>query len=219
MAEKPPRGDTALQQWCGPFSTHITATPTIFGLVAADATAFASLLTAFTSALATSSNPTTRTRDTIELKNQAKIGLRQKALELMRKINATPTVTDAQRFVLGMNPRDAEPTPIPAPSSRPLIRVRPDGTVDVVDEFTEDRRGKPVGVRGVIMRYSIQAAGTTPPATPEDARYHILSSRSRLALPLPPDSDTKKLYILGQWYNERGELGPVSLLASTTIAA
>ena len=56
-------------------------------------------------------------------------------------------------------------------------------------------------------------------ATTADAAFATLATRCRIPLALPEDADTKKLYVMAQWYNERGELGPVSNVAVTTIAA
>ena len=47
----------------------------------------------------------------------------------------------------------------------------------------------------------------------------MLVTKGRIPLPLPAGADAKKLYVMAQWYNERGELGPVSNIAVTTVAA
>ena len=57
-----PAKDAELLSWKTDFSAAITATPTDYGLVAGQATAFAALLSAYSAALAIATNPMTRTR-------------------------------------------------------------------------------------------------------------------------------------------------------------
>src|SRR4051812_34928506 len=58
------------------FSTKITATPTAYGLVAAQATAYAAKNTAYAAAYVEAVDPETRTKGKVEAKNEAKRQLR-----------------------------------------------------------------------------------------------------------------------------------------------
>jgi hypothetical protein len=211
-----PDKDQDLEAWAANFDTKITATPTAYGLVAGDATAFHSLAADFTTKLAAAVNPATRTPVTVQAKDTSRAALRAKARALAKIINAYPPITNAQRVELGLNVRDTTPTPIPPPATKPLLSVDPDGTLRLVDETMPDRRGKPVGVRGALVFTKIDGPA---PVDPDDAKFAALATRFRAALPLPPGSNGKTLWVLAQWYNLRGELGPVSAVASTTIAA
>lgn len=216
MATVPPAKDQDLDAWSQNFDTKITATPTAFGLVAADATAFHALATDYTTRLTTAVNPDTRTKATVANKNISKLALTAKARSLIKIINAYPPVTNGQRASLGLNPKDAGPTPIPAPATKPLLAVDPDGTLRIVDETMPDRRAKPAGVRGAVVFAKVDGP---PPTTTDDAKFSALATKNRIPLALPSGSNGKTLYVLAAWYNERGELGPVSNIASTTIAA
>lgn len=57
MAVVPPDKDQDLDAWSQNFDTKITATPTAYGLVAADATAFHALATDYATRLTTATNP------------------------------------------------------------------------------------------------------------------------------------------------------------------
>jgi hypothetical protein len=216
MATVPPERDQDLEAWSIAFSALITATPTAFGLVAADATAFATLKSDYSTRLATAVNPVTRTKGTVAAKNTSKLALTAKARSLIKLITAYPPLTPQQRADLGLNPKDAGPTPIPPPSTKPMLSVDPDGTLRIVDETMTDRRAKPPGVRGAVVFAKVDGP---PPVTTDDAKFSALATKTRVPLALPSGSDGKKLYVLAAWYNERGELGPVSDVASTTIAA
>lgn len=216
MATFPPRGDLALKNWATPFSALITLQPTVYSLTASDATALANLLTDYSAKLTIATTPATRTKSSIAAKDQAKKSLAAKCASFSRIITSLPNLSDAQRIDLGLNPRDL-PSPVPVPASAPLVSVTPDGVVTLKSEPT--RRGKPQGVNGAVIFTKVQPAGQPAPATPAEAAFNMLVTRTRFPLPITEADDTKKLYVLAQWFNERGELGPVSNVAVTTIAA
>jgi hypothetical protein len=93
------------------FSTQITATPTAFGLVAAQATAYAALNDAYATAYLAAQDPSTRTKGQTAAKKTAKQNLIVMASNLAKIIQGTPTVTDQQKIDLGISVR-ATPTPI-----------------------------------------------------------------------------------------------------------
>lgn len=216
MATIPPDKDQELDAWSIQFSSLISATPTAFGLVAADATAFAALKSDYSTRLTTAMNSTTRTKGTVAAKNTSKLALTAKARSLIKIITAYPPLTSQQRADLGLNAKDAGPTPIPPPSTKPILSVDPDGMLRIVDETMPDRRAKPAGVRGAVVFAKVDGP---PPTTTDDAKFSALATKNRIPLALPSGSNGKTLYVLAAWYNERGELGPVSNIASTTIAA
>lgn len=216
MAAVPPQKDQDLEVFSANFAAKITATPTAYGLVAADATAFTALNTDYVTKLATATTPATRTKSAVAAKNTSKLALTAKARSLIKIITAYPPLTNAQRADLGLNLKDAGPTPVPPPATRPLLAVDPDGVLRIVDETMPDRRGKPSGVNGAVVFAKVDGP---PPVTTDDAKFSTLATRARVPLALPSGSNGKVLYVLARWYNERGELGPVSALASTMIAA
>ena len=106
-----PNTDAALLAWSLNFSTLITATPTAYGLVAGQATAYAALHTAYGTALA-ACDPAIRTRGAVQTKNTARTNLKNSARSLAKIVEGTPTVTNAQKVTLGLNVRSL-PSPIP----------------------------------------------------------------------------------------------------------
>ena len=100
------------------FATLISATPTAYGLVAAQATAYAALNTALQTAYATATEPTTRTPVSIQAKDLALKNVKASAKNLSQMVRATTTVTDAQLVALGLTPRTK-------PAPRPLTTVAP----------------------------------------------------------------------------------------------
>jgi len=219
MATVPPAGDANFKDFCVAFSSLYTIQPTVYGGTSSDATQLASLVTAYSSALAVSTLGTTRTKGTIAAKDTAKNALRAKLMELVKVINATVSITPQQRIDLGLLPKDSIPTPVPVPASAPQVEVDAQGVLRLHDSATPSRKGKPAGVKGAVIFTKVLPVGTDGPTTPVDANFTMLATKSRVPLPLPSDADAKKLYVMAQWYNERGELGPVSNVAVTTVAA
>lgn len=219
MIHVPPLGDLALQSWSENFDVRITAAPTPIGLTAAQATAYHGYHTSFVTELTAALDPDSRTKAQISAKNLAKRALRDNASQLIKIISATPGVTDEQRILLGLHPRDVSPTPVPRPITRPQIRITPDGVIYLADETTPTKKGRPAGVKGAVVLTKLAPATQPPPATLEEMMFAALATRATLPLPLPEDADTKKLYVVARWFNERGQLGPASEIVSTTIAA
>ena len=219
MVTMPPKVDGVLLPWSLNFSTKISATPTVFDLTASEAAAYAGLHADFTARLATAENPTTRTKETIANKTMSKLALLARARQFAKVIKASPTVTDGQRISLGLPLRDVSPTPAPIPASRPLLIIDPFGNLRLADETTPDHRGKPPGVTGAIIFSSILPVADAPPVVPNETRFAGVATKSKFAIGVPTGSGGKMLYVMAQWINAKGQLGPVSAVVKTLIAA
>ena len=117
-----PTTDNALLAWSLNFSTLISATPTTYGLSSTQATAYATLHSQYSAALATATNPTTRTKANVAAKNTARDALKTDARLLAKIVDGQATVTDQQRIQLGLNVRTV-PTPVPVPSLPPEMDI------------------------------------------------------------------------------------------------
>jgi len=219
MATVPPRADLALDNWSKNFDARVTPAPIPLGLSVAQAAEFHVVALDFTARLAIATNPATRTKGSVAAKDVARAALRAKAAQLIKIISATPTVTPTQRIDLGLNVRDAIPSPIPAPTSRPLLCLTPEGDIHLMDESDPARKGRPIGVKGAVIFTKVCPATEPPPTTLEQTTFTGIATRPHFTLSLPQGADTKKLYALARWFNQRGEMGPVSEIVVTTIAA
>lgn len=210
-----PTGDIALRNWSLNFSTLITATPTAYGLVAGDATAYAALHSTYSTALTAATDPITRTPVTVAAKDAARAALVSKARELAAKIQATPTVTPAQKTSLGITPRDTGRTPIPVPSTRPVVTIVSTAggafVLRVIDETVVVGRKRPYGYRGAILGFS---TGTTAPTSMADCTLLGVATRVPQTFNLSAVAAGTRVWLLGQWFNTRGELGPLSAAVS-----
>ena len=163
-----PPTDAGFADWLLNFSTLITASPTTYGLVTGDATIIAAQNTAYAAALATATNPATRTSPTIAAKDAAK----SLALAVVRpyavSISLNPAVTDEDKVAVGVTVRKLVPTPIPAPTAIPqvsLVSAIPlEQTLKIVNAATPTTKAKPFGARLIEVWTSVGITAATDPA-------------------------------------------------------
>lgn len=152
------------------FSTKISATPTVFGLVMTQSTAYAAQNIAYATAYLAAINPDTRTKANVATKNDAKKALKIMARDLAAIIDATPTVTDGQKIDLGLAIRKT-PSPRPAPSSSPTIDILSalGRTLKLrLHDDNSSRRGRPSNTDGVTVMAFV---GAGPSNNPQDWKF------------------------------------------------
>lgn len=200
------------------FSTKISATPTAYGLVAAQATAYAALNTAYATAYLAAIDPLTRTKGTVATKKQAKVNLKGSASDLARIINGTPTVTDTQKIDLGIGIRST-PAPIPPPSVRPGVDivsvVARTVKVHIHDSASSTKRGKPAGVLGASVYAFV---GAVYPTDPTGWAFQGTTTKTTFDVVFPDTvANGAQVWICATWFNNRTQTGPISLPITTNV--
>ena len=210
MAFTLPRTDNGLLSWSLNFSTKITATPTTFGLTAAQATAYATVHANYAAALA-ASDPTLRNRSSTAAKNMARAALKLAAEQSVSLVNGTPSVTNAMKISLGINVR-AVPTPIPAPSAAPGLDVVSVSAwtvkIKLHDATSSAKRGKPAGTSGASV---FSFVGAAAPADLGSWQFEGNTGRTSVDVVFantnPPGA---KVWLTAFWFNGRKQSGPSS---------
>lgn len=214
-----PSKDADLLVWANNFSAKITATPVAYGLLAGQATAFAAILSSYSSALATSSNPVTRTRGTVAAKDAARTPMTASARNLARIINAFPTITNQQRIDLGLNPRTGQFTPINPPTETPVLEVvAAIGRLLKVKlhSINSDRRAKPDGVSGASI---FSFVGAAAPADIALWRFEGSTTRTVVDVEFAPTvAAGSQVWLTAFWYSPRAQSGPACTPISAYIA-
>jgi hypothetical protein len=218
-----PTKDADLLTWSDNFSTKITATPTAYGLTAAQATAYAALHTLYEAAYNRAKNPNTNSKQAVIAKNLAKDNLLNGsggAWELVDIVQAFPGTTDAMRGELGLRIPDVAPTPIPAPQVAPDLAIISTAgrsvKVRLRDQENPDRRGKPDGVSGATVLFYV---GETNP--PDPALWAFLTNTSKTALDVEIPATVAagaKVWLTAFWFNNRKESSPAATPESTRIS-
>lgn len=119
--------DAQLATGAANFSTIIGTDFASLGLTNSQATAYATLNTAWQASYLTAITPETRTKSAVAAKNTQRALIRKMTADLVSVINGIPTVTDEQKINLGIAVR-ATPTPRPAPGKPASLVVTLDET-------------------------------------------------------------------------------------------
>jgi hypothetical protein len=213
-----PRRESELVAFSANFKEKIVATPTLFGLTAPQAAAYADLHTAFATAYQLTQDPAARTPSAIVAKNSAMESLIANLRALARIVQACPEVTDEQRTMLGLTVRK-EPEPQPAPTVVPGMdavssRAR---TVDlnIHDKASLSKRGKPAGA---VAAFVYSFVGATYPSNPSAWQFQGVATRSKFQITFPDTvAAGSQVWVCAAWVNRRGEAGPPSTPISINL--
>lgn len=213
-----PSRDADFQVWLDNFSSMITADPTAYGLSSSDATALATLTTTYSDALLAATNGSTRGPSTVEAKNVARVNAEGRARELAVMIQANPAVSDEQKTNLGITVRKTNRTPVPAPTSSPIlsfIAATPlQHTLRFSDQNTPDSRARPFGCAMLQLNVWIAPSGTAPSGPPSQ----VLSvTRNPVAVNFETADRTKVATYVARWQTARALLGPDSMALAAPI--
>ena len=215
-----PAREADMDNWLNNFKTLIAANPTTYGLVTADATAITTAYTNWHAAYLTAVNPTTRTTAAVQTKNEQK----QTVLGVVRgyadTIRVNMAVSDALKVGLGLHVRDTAPTPIPPPSTFPLLTITEPmrGMQDLraSDSGTPDKKARPTGVAGMLL---FRAVGTSAVTDPAQAASLAFATKTDFEATFDPADNGKTATYFARWTNGKGEVGPWSAPVSMPIAA
>lgn len=215
-----PESDGPLDTFVNNFQTLIAAAPTSYGLVTSDATAITAAYTSWHAAFLAATNPTTRTHATITTKNLQKANVMGVIRGYGATIRANRAISDALKIGLGIHVRDTSPTPIPPPSTYPLLTIDSFnlGTLSLhaADQNTPDKKARPAGTSGLLL-FSVIA--TTPATDPTGLSFDAFLTKPKFQNTFDPSDSGKTVTYFARWTNGKGELGPWSPPVNIRIAA
>lgn len=214
-----PSRDAEISDWGNNFSSLISADPARYGLYGAEAGTLAGLLDAFEQVLQAAVNPSTRTAVTIAQKDGAKVAFISYARSQAMIIKANQGVSDEDKVALGLNLPDPARSPIPRPSTVPLLSVIAatpgEHTVRYADQNTPASRAKPFGVVQLVLFAAVEVASTD-----DFTKAHFVGAFTKQPLAVAYDAAQagKVATYWGQWNTRTGLLGPLSAPVAFTIA-
>jgi len=136
----------------------------------------------------------------------------------VRKLQASDTITNAQRAALGITVPESNRTPAGVPTTRPVVIIaetKPlSHTVRFFDEATPNRRAKPAGVMGAEVWVKI---GDAPPTNTDELRFIGLDTRTPYVSEFESEDAGKTAYYRLRWVNPKGKPGPWSDIVSAPI--
>jgi hypothetical protein len=212
-----PTREAELDEFVHNFDTRITATPTAFGLTAAQATAFHALVVAWDAAYAVTKNKATRCTSACIVKDEKKFLLVKNLRELARMIQAYPATTNEQRSLLGLTVPSV-PQSQPAPAFAPQLNIlKVVGNVVSVDmrDSQNPARLRPDFAKAVnIFSY----VGTNPPTTAEGWFLQGGTTRSRVDVAFDASLPVgTTVYLSACFKNERDMAGPACQPVAVTL--
>lgn len=219
MADYIPGPDASFQAWQSNFVTYANANLAALGLTAADMTPITAAQTPWVNGFTAHIAAVNAAKAAKQTKDEARAAYVAVIRPLVRRLQASPQVSDAERAALGITVRDNQPSPIGPPTTSPIVSVecgnRLQHTLRFVDSATPTRRAKPAGVLGVEIWNHV---GTTPP-TENDLRFVAVDTNAPYVLTYPSAEGGKTAYYWLRWVSPTGERGPWSEQAQATIAA
>jgi hypothetical protein len=219
MADYLPGPDADYQAWVFNFVTYANANLAALGLVAADMTPITSGQTAFNAGFSAHVAAVAAAKAAKQTKDENRAALTAAIRPLVRRLQASTTVSDAERASLGINVRQT-PAPIGAPTTAPICSVecgnRLQHTLRFVDSATPSRRAKPAGVMGAEIWNKV---GNAPPASEAELRFVAVDTSAPFVVNFDIADGGKTSYYWIRWVSPTGERGPWSEQAAATIAA
>jgi hypothetical protein len=142
-------------------------------------------------------------------KNEARDALKA-ALRTFIKAYLTynPEVTDVDKENMGLPLHDSTRTPVPPPATIPETELDSSVIRQISAHFRDsgsDRRGKPQGVHGVELRWSLLEAA---PVSIEDLHNSAFATATPYIFSFDEPDRGNALYICPRWENNKGDKGP-----------
>jgi hypothetical protein len=224
-----PRGDAEFNAWQANFVTYANANQLALGLIPADLTLIILSQPVWTLSFTAHVAAQASAQSARATKDANRTALEVLIRALVRRLQASPSVSDAERAALGITVPDSGATAAASPTTRPVCEVdtsqRLRHTIDFTDEGTPARKAKPAGVlgaepiRAAPVRKRFGTLGPTPPVDPGELMFLAVDTRSPYTRDYPGSEGGKQAHYMLRWVNTRGETGPWSETATATIGA
>ena len=210
-----PGGDAEFGAWLENFLTYATANVAALGLVDLELvplrtartmwrTAYPAQLTAQAAAQAARSNVEAALRP------------------LVRRLQSSAAVSDAERAGLGLTVPDRQPTPVSPPTTPPVVKVtvsRLRHVIHFTDAAAPTKKAKPAGVNGAEIWVKLAAVADPPPTDPKALTFVALDTRTPYTLDFDGADGGKNAHYMLRWVTTKGEKGPWSETATATVGA
>jgi len=220
MPDYLPAADAQFDTWQVNFVTYVNAHLLDLGLDAADVVDLNATAATWTTEYPAHTAAQAAAEAARQAKDGARSGFEGAIRPLVRRLQASPDVDDAERAAMGITVPDRETTPQVPPKTRPVVSVdtsqRLQHTIAFADEATPTRKAKPAGVMGAELWVKV---GDPPPVDPGELTFLSLDTRTPYVADFPGEDGGKTAHYMLRWVATTGEKGPWSETASATIGA
>ena len=221
MPDYIPSRDSEFNDWLNNFVNYAGSNLLALGLMPADMlpitiakstwdTAFPSNITAQQAAQAAK-----------QAKDAARSGVEGQVRALVKRLQASTSVDNAERASLGITVPDTIGTPIGTPTTSPVGTVdhskRLQHTIHFRDETTPASKAKPAGAIGAEIFVKTVASGQPVPTDPADFTFVALDTSTPYTLDFDAADGGKNAHYILRWVTRTGEKGPWSAVTSATV--
>jgi hypothetical protein len=169
MPQNPPYLPTrkaSLRAWATNFSSKLTLTPALFGLLPADAVIVSTATNLWIAAYDVTQSPSTKTAASVAAADQLQADYLGIVRPVATRISANDGVTDASKTSIGVTVRSELRSPVSAPGFAPQLEL--DGVshgsarLRYLNVETPDSKAAPLGCAGVQVgiHYGVSAASS-----------------------------------------------------------
>jgi hypothetical protein len=216
-----PKSDRPFLAWVVNFLKYLFPSLTRIGFPNDKYQELAAQRNDFAEKLEVADEPATRTKTTIELKNEAHKALKTNIRQAVQEYLAhNHNVTNADRDNMGLPIYKTGRTPSLVPSdppqcsAKPLLGNRVEVTFHALDENTKRSVAKPAGVHGVEIAWAVLAEA---PKDYEELIHSEFDTCSPYVFQFKLSDAGKILYFALRWENTRGKKGPWTTIQSIVI--
>jgi len=217
-----PDGDFHI--WQNNFVTYVNTHLADLGLVAGDVARVNAAQATWTTDYPAHTAAETAAQAARQAKDDAHAGLEGAIRPLVRRLQASPDVDNAERAAMGITVPDQELSPKGGPPTRrQVVRVdtsqRLQRMIHFADESTPTRKAKPDGVMGAEVWVKVAPAGDPPPADSAELTFLAVDTQTPYTTDFDGADAGKTAHYMLRWVSTTGEKGPWSETASATVEA
>ena len=215
-----PAADPAFAAWLDNFSALLTAAPATYGQTSGVAAAVAAVTATWDAAYALVTSPSTKTKDTVQAKNVARINALAEVKPVAQQISLNQGVLASDKVAIGVNPRTSTPVPVTAPTTYPIISIVSALALQHVLRYRDELaspsvKSKPFGVIQIQLYGSTSA---TPITDPTLLQFEGVRTKSPTTVTWPSSAAGLRAYYAARWVTRTGLLGPWSPIVSFIVA-
>lgn len=218
MSDFIPRSDSDFTTWLKNFIQYASGRLAELGLVAGDLTPITDLQTKWDTTLSEHIAAQAAAQGASQTKDSVRASIEAEVRPLVKRVQAHPTVSDANRAGLGVSIRSTERVLASVPESRPVGTIdtsqRLRHTINFSDESTPGRRRKPEGATGCEIWVKI---GDPAPVDPKELHFLAMDTATPYVAGYDGADANKAAHYMLRWVNGKGETGPWSQTVSATI--
>jgi hypothetical protein len=212
-----PDGQAERDEWASNFAEQVTLHYLDYGLTVTEKTAIVTVNMQRKSFYTEKQQAEAVYRGKVESWKAKDAEFVEVARKYIRKVQARPETTDAQREELRITVSDVVPTPVGAPTDEPMIRIdfshREEHIIHVgPNPENELRNAKPKGVASIELRMKAD----TPPSGADDTVPVAIITHSPYTAKLPAHKG-KTVWWIARYLNTKGETGPWSEMVSAEV--